>query len=311
MSTSNRSVAPPRLLRGGLRLPELVLVLVTLAWGGTFLVTQLAMRESGPIGLLAVRFALAAAALGAIFAGRLRGLTRGELRAGLVIGVVTFGLYLLQTMGLQHIASSESAFITALYVPIVPLLQLLFLRQPPRAAAWAGIGVSFTGLALLSSGDGLRLGLGIGEWLTLGCAVMAALHIILVSRWAARSDPMRLAFVQVSVVALLSCVALPFSGEAMPPMTPTFLAAAAGLGLVATAFAMSAMNWAQRTVSATRATLIFALEPVWGGVVGALAGEPMTLAIVAGSALILLGVLVSEYRPRRRAFELATAPAAS
>lgn len=300
MSTSIRSAPLSRLSRlARLPLPELALVAVTLAWGGTFLVTQVALRDSGPFGLLTVRFGLAALTLGVVFARRLRSITGAELRAGGVVGLVIFALYVLQTMGLQHIASSESAFITALYVPIVPLLQLLLLRQPPRAAAWAGIAVSFAGLALLSSGGGLRLTLGIGEWLTLGCAVMAAFHIILVSRFAAGADPMRFAFVQLSVVAVLSAVALPLSGEALPAPTPSFLLSALGLGLIATAFTMSAMNWAQRTISATRATLIFALEPVWGGAVGALAGEPMTPPIVGGSALILLGVLVSELRPRR------------
>jgi drug/metabolite transporter (DMT)-like permease len=283
------------------RLPEIVLVAVTFIWGGTFLVSQGAMAHSGPFGLLAVRFTLGAGALFLLFLPRMRGLTRSELRAGLLVGVVTFASYAFQTTGLLHITSSKSAFITALYVPAVPVLQLVLLAQAPRLSAWLGIAVSFLGLLVLSAGEGMRLSLGIGEWLTLGGAVMAALQIILVSRYAPGAEPIRLAGVQLGVVAALSLLAMPIVGEGMPAFTPAFLAATAALGLLATAFALAAMAWAQQTVSATRATIIYAMEPVWGGVFGAAAGEPMTTATLLGSGLIVGGILVSELRwvPRR------------
>lgn len=297
VAVQNPSAAPG--LRG--RLPELVLVLVTLVWGGTFLVAQLALRETGPFGLLSLRFSVAAAALFVLFFSRMRGLTRAELRTGAGIGVVTFAAYALQTAGLQHIPSSRSAFLVAMYVPLVPLLQLALLRRSPRASAWAGIALSFVGLLLLSAGKGLSPELGRGDWLTLGGALASALQIVLVSRWAPGADPIRLAFVQLAAVAALSLLALPMSGEGLPPLTPLVVGASVGLGLVATAFVMAAMNWAQQTVPATRATVIYAMEPVWGGIVGALAGEAMSAGTVGGSALIVLGVLVSELAwPARR-----------
>lgn len=292
------------------RLPELLLVLVTLVWGGTFLVAQLALRETGPFGLLAVRFSVAAAAIFLLFFRRVRGLTRAELRAGAGIGVVTFAAYALQTAGLQHIPSSRSAFLVAMYVPVVPLLQLALLRRAPRASAWAGIALSFAGLVLLSAGEGLTPALGRGDWLTLGGALASALQIVLVSRWAPGADPIRLALVQLAAVAALSLLALPLSGEGLPAPTPLLLGAGVALGLFATAFVMAAMNWAQQTVPATRATVIYAMEPVWGGIVGALAGEVMTRGTVGGSALIVAGVLVSELAwPRRRKQSAGRAPA--
>jgi drug/metabolite transporter (DMT)-like permease len=302
----NPSAAPG--LRG--RLPELVLVLVTLVWGGTFLVAQLALRETGPFGLLALRFSVAALAIGALFFRRVRGLGRAELRVGAGIGVVTFAAYGLQTAGLQHIPSSRSAFLVAMYVPLVPLLQLALLRRSPRAAAWAGISLSFVGLLLLSAGEGLSPELGRGDWLTLGGALASAMQIVLVSRYAPGADPIRLAFVQLATVAALSLLALPVSGEGLPPLTPLVVGASVGLGLVATAFVMAAMNWAQQTVPATRATVIYAMEPVWGGIVGALAGEAMSAGTVGGSALIVLGVLVSEIAWPARRRKRRKAPAA-
>jgi drug/metabolite transporter (DMT)-like permease len=278
------------------RLPEIVLVLVTVIWGGTFLVTQSALSDGGPFGILASRFSIGAAVLLIAFRRRFTGLRPDEIRAGLLIGAVTFASYTLQTTGLLYIASSKSAFITALYVPLVPILQLVLLGVSPRLSAWLGVTVSFAGLLVLSTGEGVGLTLGHGEWLTLGGAAMAALQIILISRWAPGVDPIRLAAVQLGVVAVLALVSLPLSGEPLPRLTGGFLLATVGLGVFGTALALGAMNWAQQTVSATRATIIYALEPVWGGLFGAAAGEPMTPATLLGSALIVGGVLVSELR---------------
>ena len=276
------------------RLPELALVLVTMVWGGTFLVTRLALDQSGPFAFLSLRFGVGAAAIFLLFAPRMRGLTRAEVRAGLMISLAAFGTYGLQTLGLQHIASSKSAFITALYVPVVPILQLALYRRSPRAAAWLGIAMAFAGLILLSAGEGLSPSFGVGEWLTLGGALAAAMQIVLIGRWARSGDPMRLAFVQLAALTAFSVAGMAVAGERIPPMTPGLLGAGVGMGLFGTAFALAAMNWAQRTVSPARATVIYAMEPVWGGVVGALAGELMTAGMIGGSALIVAGVLVSE-----------------
>jgi drug/metabolite transporter (DMT)-like permease len=151
----------------------------------------------------------------------------------------------------------------------------------------------------MSLGDGLDLAFGVGEWLTLGGAVTAAMQIVLLSRWVSEAEPMRLAFVQLSTVALLAIAASAGTGEGFPALTPGVVGAALGLGLLGTAFALGAMSWAQQTVSATRATVIYAMEPVWGGLIGAWAGEQMTAAVVGGSSLVLLGVLASELRWRR------------
>src|SRR3546814_14553087 len=73
----------------------------------------------------------------------LKGLTKTEMRAGFLVGLSIATGYVLQTMGLQTIPSSKSAFITALYVPLVPILQWLVLRRPPGIMAWPGAGFAF------------------------------------------------------------------------------------------------------------------------------------------------------------------------
>ncbi|MGQ4274349.1 DMT family transporter [Terrihabitans sp. B22-R8] len=278
---------------------ELVLVLITMVWGGTFLVIQKAMEVSGPLFFVGLRFVIAGLILAALFHRLLRGTTRVELVGGVVIGVSLFLGYFLQTWGLQTISSSTSAFITALYVPLVPLLQWVALRRPPHVMSWAGIALAFTGLVLMTGQDAGSLRFSQGEIATILCALAVAVEIILISRYAGRVDSRRVTAIQLLVAGFLSFGLMPIAGEAVPAFSWQLAASALGLA-AASAGIQLAMNWAQRSVSPTRATLIYAGEPVWAGIVGRIAGERLPSLALLGAALILAGVLASELRPKWR-----------
>jgi len=275
-----------------------VLIFITMVWGATFLTVQNALSVSGPLFFVGLRFGTAALMMAVVAAPVLRGLTWAEIKAGAMIGVAIFLGYTLQTYGLQTIPSSKSAFITALYVPIVPLLQWLVLKRPPGIMSWIGIGLAFTGLALLAGPDGASLGLGIGELLTLLSAIAIAAEIILIGGHAGRVNVRRVTVVQLAVTSLLAFGCMTPMGEAVPEPSWLLILSAVGLGL-ASAGIQLAMNWAQKTVSPTRATVIYAGEPVWAGIVGRVYGEQLPVAALAGATLIVAGVIVSELKPRR------------
>ena len=274
---------------------EAVLIAVTMIWGATFLVVQNALSVSGPLFFVGLRFGTAALAMALIAAPVLRGLTWLEVKAGAMIGIAIFFGYTLQTYGLQYIPSSKSAFITALYVPIVPLLQWLVLRKPPSVTAWTGIAFAFVGLALLAGPDGTAIGLGLGELLTLLCAVAISAEIILIGGFAGKVDARRVTVVQLAVTSVLALGFMAPLGEPLPEPSWLLILSAVGLGL-ASAGIQLAMNWAQRTVSPTRATLIYAGEPVWAGIAGRMVGECLPAAALVGAALIVAGVIVSEMK---------------
>lgn len=286
-------IEPPR--RRWFSAPEAVLILITVVWGATFLVVQHALTVTGPFFLVGLRFGTAALVLGLASARTMAGLTRLELRAGALIGVALMLGYSLQTVGLQTIPSSQSAFITALYVPFVPLILLVVLRVVPRPMAWLGIAMSFLGLVLIAGPEGLSVRFEAGELWTLASALAIACEIILISVYAGRTRARRVTVVQLAVASLLSFAAMIPAGEAVPAFSWLLVGTACGLGF-ASALIQLSMNWAQRTVSPTRATLIYAGEPVWAGVFGRLAGERLGPLAILGGALIVAGVLVSELR---------------
>jgi len=278
---------------------ELVLIFITMVWGGTFLVVHRAMAHSGPFFFVGLRFATASLLLAFFFRRYLRHITWLEIKAGALIGVAIAGGYGLQTWGMQTISSSQSAFLTALYVPVVPLLQWLFLRRPPGLMAWLGILLAFTGLVLVAGPQDGSLTLNAGEIATLLSTLAIAAEIILISRYAGQVDVRRVTLVQLLVASACAFVLMLPNGESLPTLSAPLLFSALGLG-AASALIQVTMNWAQRSVSPTRATVIYAGEPVWAGVVGRIAGERLPAAALLGGALIVCGVIVSELRLRRK-----------
>ncbi|MBO1327951.1 DMT family transporter [Acetobacter suratthaniensis] len=278
-------------------LPELVLIITAALWGGTFLVVQLAEQHTGTLFFVAARFLTAGGLTCLLFARALPGLNRAECVAGGVIGVVMFGAYTLQTWGLRSISSSQSAFITGMYVPVVPFVQWLFSKRAPRLAGWLGIGCAFCGLVLLTGWRQIvSLQLGAGEVGTLIAAALIALEIVLVGYFARPGlDSFRMTVVQLLVVGVLALCAMPLAHEAVPVFSWGWALPVLALGGLS-AVIYTAMNWAQQTVSPTRATVIYAGEPVWAGLVGWLAGEALPMRALVGAGLVVLGVLVSEVR---------------
>ncbi|RZT93991.1 EamA-like transporter family protein [Advenella incenata] len=245
---------------------EIALVIITVFWGATFLIVQKALVHSDPFVFVGMRFGCAALAMMLCSLRILRGLTSLEVRAGMLIGLCIFLGYSLQTVGLQTIASSKSAFITALYVPLVPLMQWLFLKRPPTLMNWIGATMAFIGLVLLADPQSMEGGAGTGEWLTVFSAIAIAVEVILISRFAGQVDLRRVTIVQ-----------------------------------LATAVIQITMNWAQNHISATRATVIYAGEPVWAGIIGRVfADERHSALALFGAVLIIVSVVVSEFKLRVR-----------
>lgn len=284
--------------RFGLGAHELALVGVTALWGSTFLIIHTAVDFAGPMFFVGVRFLVAGLVAAAVFWRWLRGITWMELGAGLAIGAsLTLG-YGLQTIGLQSISSSMSGFITAFYVPLVPLMQWAFLRKPPGKMSFIGAGLAFAGLIVLGGPGASGFSFGFGEWITVAAAVACAVEVILISAFASR----RVEFRRVTVVQLLAAggfafLAMPLTGESAPTADWRWLVPAVALGGMSMVIQLT-MNWAQRHVSATRATIIYSGEPVWAGLIGWVAGDQLPWFALVGAGLIVAGVLVSELKLR-------------
>jgi drug/metabolite transporter (DMT)-like permease len=269
-----------------------VLIAVTAVWGVTFVQVKDAVAIYPLFAFLAVRFAIASAALAPLGARRVRTLGRAGVVSGLLAGGLLGAGYALQTAGLERTSVSSTGFITGMYVVLTPLIALALFRSRVSRTVWLGVVLSTTGLALLS---GVHAGSALGDALVLAGAAVYSLQIVLMERYAPRFDVV--AFTLVEMIAAfggLLVIALA-RGQLETPHGWTVWGALLVTGVFASAFAFLAQTWAQRRVTATRTALAFSLEPVWTAFFGyTLAGDRLGAWAWAGCAAIFAGVLVAE-----------------
>lgn len=268
------------------------LMLLTVLWGTTFVVVKDALSHADPFSFLALRFGVGAAVL-SVLSGR-KVLSPIHLRRGGVLGLFLFAGFAFQTVGLKYTTPSRSAFITGLYVLLVPVVMLALFRRVPRVSSLVGVVLSAMGLYYLTGAEVGSTGFSRGDLLTLVCAVAYAFHISFTERYAQKEGVGALVAVQLWVVALLSAVCLPFV-EVRVAWTPAFLGAVAFCGVFASALALSIQTWAQARTSAVRAAIIYSLEPLFAGAFSVVLGyETLGVREWVGGGLIVSGVLVAE-----------------
>jgi len=272
-------------------MPRLALLLTTLIWGATFPATKAVLEQIPPFSFLFLRFLLGALLVGGGFLlWRLR-LHRepAVLRASAIATCWLFLGYVLQTVGLQYTSASNSAFITALYVVIVPLILRRFGRR-----VWLATGIATVGLWLLvkptASGN-------LGDLLTLGCALAFAAHIACLERFTREADPPSLfAWQMMAMVVLLLPTLLieQAPAQAFAPTSMLLIGLGVTGGLATGAFAIQ--MWVQRIVPAQQVALIFASEPAYAAWLSwYFLGETLDTEGWLGSGLILVAVVVGAY----------------
>ena len=254
-----------------------------------------------PLRYLSIRFAIAALLIAAFSVPALRGLTRRQLAIGGVIGLALCGGYIFQTFGLQRTTASNAGFLTGLYVILTPLFGAVFLRKRPPWSTGAGAVVAFAGLLLLAAPSGV--GARVGDVLVLGCAVMFAVHILLVGNFA-RSAPMQaLVVVQLAMVAVVGGVASAITERFSIPTEPAVWYSIGITAVLASAVGLLMVVGAQRFIPPARAAVIYTMESPFAAMFGFLMlGERLTGRGWAGATLILAGMLVAElFAPPREA----------
>ena len=277
---------------------------VVMVWGGTFTLVKGALADASPLMFNLLRFTLAAVVLVAVGWKRLRGVSRASLRSGTVAGSLLAAGYELQTAGLARTTSIHSAFITGLVVVFVPLLSLApQLRAPgqarPQWRSLVGAATAFAGLFLITTPTGVTIGsltgsVGVGDLLTLGCALAFAGHLLSLSRLAALPAA-ELVPLQIVACAVVMLVCLPMGGPVTLHATPRLVVALAITSLLATAGAFWVQTWAQQHLPATTTAMVLTMEPVFALAFSMLFfGERLGLRSGAGAGLILVGIAVTE-----------------
>ncbi|MGD0695432.1 MAG: DMT family transporter [Terriglobia bacterium] len=270
---------------------EALLIFVTFIWGSTFVIVKGALNDASPLPFLAVRFVLAGSLL---FVVLKRGpLDRAAVLPGFILGLFLFGGYAFQTYGLNYTTPSKAAFITGFSVILVPLI-LLAQGSRMRGANMAGALLGVAGIYFLVLPSGVKAA-NLGDVLVLFGAISFAFHIVLVGRYVHLFPFEHLVPVQILTVGVLAALLLPLDRSLKLHWTGGLVIAVVVTALLATGFAFSVQNWAQRYTPPAHTALIFALEPVFAALASRwMTGERLGGKVLLGCALILGGMVVSE-----------------
>ncbi|MEM2239698.1 MAG: DMT family transporter [Candidatus Bathyarchaeia archaeon] len=270
---------------------RLALILLAASWGGTFPAMKIAVSGLDVFFFLFLRFAVALLIFTPILL-----LTRRRLYPnleGLGLGVVVFLGFLFQVFGIKYTSAINSAFITSLNTPLIPLLGLLLFRKKPSLKAIFSIALGMVGLALLTGAYKMTSS-SIGDLLTFICAFLWALQILLVGRLSEKSDALGLAYSESISVLILSALFSIFIGENWIKPENSTVIAVMYTGVVATAFAFYIQAWSQKVVPPEFTGVILLLEPVFASIFAFfILQETLNLIEALGAILILLSVAVS------------------
>lgn len=284
---------------------NLLLLIAALIWGVTFSLQQMAMAHIGPAYFTGIRFALGAMALLPLAIWEVRKLrkqsdwqlARPHMAGMLAVGCALFLGAWLQQVGIASTTVANAGFLTALYVPMTPILALIFLRRLPHPAIWPAAAACLGGAYLMAGGsmDVMRD----GDLWVIGGALFWALHILLVGWVSMRTGaPFLISCVQFSVCGVLG---LSWGGVAEVITWDGFMGALpmiAFAGLFSTAVGFTLQVVGQRHTPAADAAVILSAETVFAVLAGAvLLDERIGALGLAGGALILAGVLAVELLP--------------
>ena len=297
---------------------------MVMLWGTMFVLVKQALAHIGPQWFNALRMMVAFVCVAIVYRSQWRRLTRAAWIAGAAAGCTMAAGFFFQTQGLLYTSATNSAFLTAMVVVLVPFLaSVRGLRSPggglPQWPAWTGALLAFFGVALLTTPAHtpwllLLHTLNRGDMLSIACALAFALQIIALDRGARRRvrfDQLMLLQVGFAMV-LLAIAALwtepPAAGAwtlvfspTSPLRNPAVLFAIGTAGILATALAFSIQTWAQQIIPATNIAVILTLEPVFAWLTAfVVLHEGLHLRRALGALLVLAGILAAEILPRWR-----------
>ena len=214
----------------------------------------------------------------------------------ILTGVVLFLGSALQQAGITTTTAGNAAFITGLYVVIVPILMAIFTKKPAPAITWVAALIAVIGTLFLSTGGAIALAS--GDALELAGAFMWALHLILVSKFSPKINTMQFALLQFFVAGVLNLIfGLIFEFHTIGGLPQAWIALVYA-GAVSTAIGFTGQVWGQRHAPAVDAALILSLEAVFAALAGYLfLFERFAPIQILGCGLIFSAVILSQLWP--------------
>ena len=287
------------------------MLLATVIWGSAFVSQSLGMDHIGPFTFQAARCFIAVLGLLPVifFIDWKKGEGTAFFRkwadkklwkVGILCGIPLFLACNLQQVGLVDTDAGKSGFLTAMYIVIVPVIGI-FMKKKPNIMVPISVALAVAGLYFLSCVGVTKISL--GDLLTIGCAFMFAVQIILIDTFARNLDALRLNTIQALICSILSAVVMFFAE------TPTWNGISAcwipllHTGLLSMGAAYSLQIFGQKNIEPSTASLIMSLESVFAVIFGAMIlKETMSPWETVGCILVFAAVILSQISVKAKVY---------
>lgn len=278
--------------RRNVLLADMSLFAIAIIWGLGFPVMKTGVTLVTPFWFMALRFLSALAILLLLAGKKLRRTTVRDVRDSLLPATALFLSFLFLTIGLKESTASKQAFLSTVYVILVPFISWVIYRRFPGFKVLGTSCLCLAGIGLLSLREGFALSGG-DAW-SLAGALMLAFQILCVEKIASRSDAVVAATLQIAWVALFSTV-MALGLEPFPPvLSRPAWASLLYAGFFSTSLGLLVQNLAQKFTPSTHASVLMSLESLFGALFGILLlGEIFTTRMACGGALIFLSALLT------------------
>lgn len=273
-----------------------LLVLVTVAWGASYLFTKTAVAELAPFTLIAYRFLLAFFITALVFWKQIKKTNKETILASVVQGFLMAVVCILFAYALRVTEASVAGFLIATTVIIVPMLMIGITRKLPSRQIVIGGVVTLMGLALFSLKGSFSVS--VGMVLCLITAFLYAVHIILNNQFVQKINSLQLGVYQLFFTGFFSLIGALINEPLVLPQTSAGWGSLIMLAIFCSAFAIIVQSIAQQHTSAVSTGFIFSLEPIFAAMFAfAFLGERMDNQEIIGALFIFAGVLAANYTP--------------
>ena len=276
-----------------------LLVLTAFIWGTGFVVMKNTVDSVPPAAIIFIRYTIAALLTAVMFRKHLRGLTREDVKRGALVGLLLASAYIVQTIGLSLTTAGKNAFLTTVYVLLVPFGCYAVFKEKLGKTNFIAAGLMLAGIGCLSL-DGESGGLNLGDLLTLVCGVLFAAHIMAVERCQKKTNTYALIVLQFAFSAVFALVySLLFERGMDMTIGISTVGGLLYLAVFSTTIAMSLQNIGQSMAPASHAAILLSLESVFGALASwLLLGEQLTGMMILGFAVIFAALVVNSLKAK-------------
>ena len=276
-----------------------LLVLTAFIWGTGFVVMKNTVDSVPPGAIIFIRYTIAALLTAVMFRKHLRGLTREDVKRGALVGLLLASAYIVQTIGLSLTTAGKNAFLTTVYVLLVPFGCYAVFKEKLGKMNFIAAGLMLAGIGCLSL-DGESGGLNLGDLLTLVCGVLFAAHIMAVERCQKKTNTYALIVLQFAFSAVFALVySLLFERGMDMTIGISTVGGLLYLAVFSTTIAMSLQNIGQSMAPASHAAILLSLESVFGALASwLLLGEQLTGMMILGFAVIFAALVVNSLKAK-------------